>query len=523
MIFKLVTVLFFLIPTLLFSNSPRPRWYINHFEYYGEENEAWLSEGFRETLIHNLNRLKNIEIVKQDEEAYVKKMLEEKRNANDSIDRFKTLPSILKVDYIYDAILKNDGKVLIFTIHIRKSPDYSIYKKLHVDGRKDNILDIQDQLIANVVNNLNIKYDSDEKKSISKGHIYFYSSFKKFSKGLISMYNKKYSEAIQTWEELKKEDSSYTELYELLAYAYRKQKDYKKALYYCEEYKNGLEKRNNKKSWAYVSNLDRIAELQLLLRNYKDAERTVKFSLMQQRDYAFEDSLQFSNSNELMASVFEKQKKNDEALSFYELSNTLRAKIDYKDSYLYSDTLIQIADVLSKKGRFDPAIKTYEEAVEHRKKNEIYHTFNTARAYNHSGLVYNKKKDYDTSIEMFQNSNMILDKIGKQKVNLYASNLNDIGVSLMNKADYENAIFYFKKGLALREELKQQRTLAYAVAAYNLGDIYYRKMSEPCESMPWLGKAAGIESSLNHPYARQDLEYYTKVRKDCEALKTAIK
>lgn len=514
----IITQLFFASSFLYSENLRRDRFKVNQFEYSGAEEEAWLADGFRQTLVDNLSKINTIEVVTKKEEEDVDSLIRDKKKSGDKFDPILEAGKLLNVDYLITTSLFNRGDVLFFTLSIRKQPTYTVLKSFKIEGRKNNILDIQDHLIAGIINHLDLKYDNREKYRISKTHIYFIKTFELYSKGLRNS-NNKADKAIEFFLQMYKTDSDYWGLLKEIAWAYYKLGDYDKSLEYYLKEKLILEQEGSVYTWTYTHCLENIGMIYLKKKKKKKALEFFSDSLFIKEKLRLANTKEYTNLLSYIGEIHQSTNNSEKALEYFENSNAKRNDIELKQTFDYAVTLNDMGIVQKNSDQLEEALKNFHSAISIMSSINLSNTLVNSDFLYNRGSAYSKKQEYDKAIEDYVLSLEIKEKLGYANVPTYSFALNDIGVAYNHLNQTEKAITYFKLAIESKRKAKGTNTLDYANFLFNLGDIYYKKKNSACEAANWMKEAIHIEERLGSSYAREDKTYYEEIHSKCEESK----
>ncbi len=427
------------------------------FQNTGDTKYSWVSAGMTDSVISDLNRLKNITVITESDR---KKAVMEIELGMTGLISEKTITG---VGELIGATTIFTGSYLVVDNTIRVNAKIinvstgTLEKSIKIDGAMDDIFCVQDKIIGTLMDEskqLNktgtITFGDEEKNIIADKHKPALTAYEYYSKGL-EIIDTNPKEALKYFKKAGKKDSEYFDAFEHAGFVCGVHlNEYEEALEYFNKAEEILKNKNKIKSEDYVK----------LLISYADtaAGRGMKYQ--------------------------------DQALKYLDRAKEIMTVMGLTETQLYAKVLKNYGDTyLLTRGAFKKALEYYLQSQEILLKLGLTNTMEYGSLMLNMGSAYGYGDDHKSAVEHWDYERRLLIKYNMKESIPYADVAVNMGSSYVILDEAEKGFLLQKEAKSIFEKMKMEETNQYAGVLYNMGlnrrSLWMRKkdkkaLSESC-------------------------------------------
>ena len=337
----------------------------------GDVPFSWLSAGMTDSVIVDLNKIKNINVISDKER---KQVLEELRFTHPSLVDETTIVKIGKItgaDIIFTGSFRVSGdniRVIAKLINVETGKTESSIK---LDGTLDTIFDLQDKVVFSLMGEAEkikiadinpVKLTAKDKKTIEGKYRPKTEAYEWCSRGL-QIIDKDPKLALDYFDRAIKIDQNYTApLIQAGLVAGYTLNLFDEAHDYLENADMIFKSRGETSSFDY-SNL--MVNIGLVYCNRGELDKALRYY---ENSQAINDRLGLQNTayySLLMTNigvVYQYKGEFDSALKYFQHSQAIHANLGLHNTEGYADLMVSIANVYFNKGELDKALRYYEDS-----------------------------------------------------------------------------------------------------------------------------------------------------------------
>jgi TolB-like protein/tetratricopeptide (TPR) repeat protein len=414
------------------------------FKNTGDKTFSWVSAGMTDTVISDLGKIENINVLTEEDR---KKAVKEMELAQSGILDEKTT---VKVGQMLGANVIFTGSYLVMGNQIRVNARLldvekgKVEKSLKIDGTMDKIFEFQDQIVMNLMAETQkikiaeitpAKFTEADKKRISDTARPDAEAFKLYSKGL-ELKDTNPKEALEYFKNAINIQADYTEaMIEAGITAGRELSRFQEAFEFLDKADKIFTQRGDTSSKKYAALMHRTGSVYL---SKGDLEKSIEYLLK---------------------------------------SEQIRNKLNLRNTNEYTNLLIEIGWNYFSRMKLDLALDIYFESKKLKEMMKLQNTPDYTVVLNVIGSVYYYKGQKDTALDYYLKSKKIREKLGLEGSTEYSNLLNNISNVYMDKGNPDAALQYLEQGKVIKEKLGLQDTIGYAFIYLNMGYAYERKGS----------------------------------------------
>jgi len=435
----IIIILFFINPLL----AEKMTILVYPFKNTGSNQYSWISAGITDTVISDLNKIKDIQVISDRDRV---KAIKEIELGQTGLLNTKT---IIKAGNLTGANLIFTGSYLVLgkkiRVHARliRVSTGKLEKSIKLDGILKKIFDLQDKVVISLMSETEkiriadrdpIKLRKKEKRLIINKPRPSLDAYKWYSKGLEIRYA-----------------------------------DPKKGLYYFEK--------AIKIDPGYIDALIKAGfTTGAILNKYQIAISYLKEAEKIMRGKGETSTSKFAYLMMNIGIIYTAKRELNQANKYYLKSNKLYIKSGLTNTNVYTSLLINIGSYYWKKGKLDQALKYYENSKRIKEKIGLNNTFEYSKLLLNIGGVYTQKGRFEHAEKYFFMAKKIQEKLGLQNTNSYATLLIDIGIINSYKKKSGTALKYYTRAKKIKDRLGLQDTSDYALLLKNIAVVYsYRQ------------------------------------------------
>jgi tetratricopeptide (TPR) repeat protein len=303
------------------------------------------------------------------------------------------------------------------------------------------------------------------------------SAFKFFDAGRYEQASQEFEKVLPLIEkEFGANDTSYYSF--LLFYtgvSFERYHQYDKAEQYYLKAKTIYEKINALSNIAYITSLNRLAELYLVMGRFENAETLYKQALEINIKVYGEESLNYINALNNIARLYMGMGNYKKAEPYYlqalETSKRLFGTSHPRNAVLLNN----IATLYHKMGNYEKAEPMYLEALEISKDISGEEDSNSVSLLNNLGAFYDDMGNYEKAESIYLKTLEIRKKIPGIEHPDYAISANNLAQLYFKMGNYEMAEPLYQQALFINKKVYGEEHVSYASLLNNLGALYHNK------------------------------------------------
>lgn len=412
---------------------------VHPFNNTGDSKYSWISAGMTDTVISDLNRIKSIGVISDNDR---KKALQEITLGQIGLFSDETITQVGKMT---GANLIFSGSYLVSGVKIRINARIinvatgKTEKSVKIDGTVDGIFELQDKIVINLMEEAekitidNVKpvvFNNEDKKKINVSYKPKNDAFEWYSKGL----------------EVKDTDPK-------MALSC-----FKKAIDIDQDFTDALIEAGNTagenlnlfdESTGYLKKADKVFQKRGDTMSREYAVLMMNFGI-----------------------VYWSKRDLDTALEYFMKSQVIEEKLGLQNTNDYAKLLHETGGIYWAKGEFDRALEYFMKSKEIKEKTELQNTNNYAELMNDIGVLYHVTGKFDTALDFYMKSKAIRDKLNLQNTNGYSMLIMNFGNLYEKKGQFDLAFEYYLKSKAIKEVSGLDSTADYALLMCTMADLY---------------------------------------------------
>ena len=470
---KNISIIFVLLLVLISSNvrtAPGNAVILVYpFQNTGDTKYSWVSAGMTDTVISDLNRLKNITIISESDR---KKAVMEIELGMTGIVSEKTITG---VGELIGATTIFTGSYLVVDNAIRVNAKIinvstgALEKSIKIDGAMDDIFRVQDKIIGSLMDEskqlnktANITFGDAEKNIIADKYNPAVTAYEYYSKGL-EIIDTNPKEALKYFKKAGKKDSEYFDAFEHAGFV---------CGVYLNEYDDAME---------YFNRAEEI----LKNKNKTKSEDSVK--------------LLISYANTV---VVRGMKYQDQALQYLDRANEIMTFLGLTGTQLYAKVLKNYGDTyLLTRGAFKKALEYYLQSQEIFEKLGLTNTMEYGSLMLNMGSAYGYGDDHKNAVEHWDYERQLLIKYNMKESIAYADLAVNLGSSYVILDEADKGFVLQNEAKLIFEKMKMAETNQYAGVLYSMG-LNRRSL--------WMRKKDKNALSESCGYYRQAMEIFNR-------------
>ncbi len=406
------------------------------FEYKGDKKYSWVSAGLTDTVISDLNKIKNVSVFSNEDR---KKAVQEMELGMMGLFDEKTIVktgNIMGANIIFTGSIQILGKKIRVNARLINVESTKVENTIKLDGAVEDLFDLQDRVTLGLISesqNISIAdikpvvVDDEDKKKITDNVKPGIAAFELYAKGL-EIQDTNPREALNYFKQAIKKQPDYIEaLIDAGFTASSSLNLWEESLNYLgkAETLNRQKGQTGTKEHAYI--IKNIGHVKESRRDFPDAE---KYYLKAKEIY---DSLGLQNTKEyahlIMAigNAYDGQPgKKYKTPEYYNKSKEIYDNLGLQKTYKYAILIMNIGSMYCDKGQKNLCLEYYDKSRVIYENLGLQKTRNYAMLMNHIGWVYQLNSKYSTAREYYSKAREILDSLGLQKTRLYLNLMRNI-------------------------------------------------------------------------------------------------
>jgi len=412
------------------------------FENTGDKQYSWVSAGMTDTVISDLCRIKNVNVVSEEDR---KKALNEIELAQKGLIGEK---GTIKVGRMMGADIIFTGTYIVMGQRIRvfaKLIDVEsgrVEQSLKLDGTIDRIFEFQDRIVFNlmaetekirIANVSPVQFTEEDKKRISAVVRPDAEAFMLYSKGL-ERKDPNPREALEYFNKALRIQGDYLEaLLEAGVTAGRELNRFQEAFDYLDRARKIFAQRGDTSSKHYAALMHRTGSVYL---SKGDLDRSIEFLLTSQK---------------------------------------IRKELDLVYTNEYSNLLIEIGWNYFSRFQYDQALEAYFQSKKIKDGMNLQNSPDYTILMNVIGSVYYSRGRKDIALEYYMKSKQIRERLGLELSKEYSSLMNNISNVYMDQGNPDGALEHLEKAKVIDEKLGLENTIGYGFIHLNMGHAYLSK------------------------------------------------
>lgn len=523
--------------TLIFTVNHLPARQMNilvyPFKNSGSNRYSWISLGMTDTVITDLNKIKDIHVISEDDRKNAIREIELGQSGLISDESAVRVGKITGANLIFTGSYLVAGDRIRINAKLMMVDTGGIVKTIKVDGTVSNIFELQDKVVIGLMTEKDkivitgitpAKFDEEDKKIIKEKVKPKSGAYEFYSKGL-EIHEKNPGKALKLYLKALRKDARYLDAVNGIIDIHTTMNKFNKALYYASRAKSLLKQLGMENTGGHaklISNIGRIyltkGEYDKALQQYFKAQDIMNGLGLQGKD-------QYAGIMRNIGQVYWTKGEYDRALDYYFKAQAIRGKLGLKGTGSYAILMNNIGLIYKNKGENDKALDYYTEAQRIRDTLGLQKTGEYAIIMNNIALVYGAKGEYDKALQHYFRAQEIRNKLGMQNTDAYANLMNNIGVTYWEKGEYDKSLYYYLKSQDISKRLRLQNTNVYAALVQNIGSVYskkgaydkalqyYFRSQKICEKL-------GLQKTINYAFLLSNINaiYYMKLRKPCKGI-----
>ena len=476
-----ILVIFFFINPLL---AEKMTILVYPFKNTGSNQYSWISAGITDTVISDLHKIKDIQVISDRDR--IKAIKEIELGQTGLLDP----KTIIKAGNLTGANLIFTGSYLVMGERIRiyakliRVSTGELEKSIKLDGILRKIFDIQDKVVIALMSETEkiriadkdpVKLRKEEKRKIINKHRPSLDAYKWYSKGMEIRYaNPK--KGLYYFEKAIKIDPKYIDALIKAGFTTGAILDkYRKGLTYLKEAEKIMKEKGGigTSKFAYL-----MMNIGIIYTAKRELNQAYIYYLKSEKLYIKSGLRNTSDYTTLLINIgiyYWKKGKLDQALKYFENSKRLKEKIGFNNTFEYSNLLLNIGNVYTQRGRFEHAEKYFFWAKKIQEKLGLQNTNGYATLLIDIGIINYYKKKSETALQYYTRARKIKDKLGFQDTSDYALLLKNIAVIYSTRQEFKRSIEHYMRAKKIWDKLGLSNTQKYASLLMNMGNDYREK------------------------------------------------
>jgi tetratricopeptide (TPR) repeat protein len=453
-----LTFLLFSFP--VFSQAIKGRILIDKIEYSGTKIDESVIRGIRSTITNDLSKFNSIEVITVEDQEKAVKLIASKQAIGEDASSSKEIANVLSTDYVCTGDVQNTGDVIRIHIRLLKTPSFTVAAKTTIDGKPDNLLKFQDNIVEYLLNNLDIKITDKEKEVLKVFAAKTETAYRYYAQGLDNLYRNP-KEALRFFLKALEEDPEYLDAIEDAGNAYLQVNDFESSLSYFEKRKRILEEKNLTNLKEYGNILGNIGMLHFFKENYQTSLEFCEKDKQLKEKLKLNNTESYANTIVNIGSIHYQLGDVSSALSFYSSAIKIYQKLKLDKTYNYANVLINSGVIHKISGKTNEAMSLYLKAEAILNKLKLHTSPMYASLCGNIGMLYYTKKDYPKALTYLLKDRDINKALGLDNTDGYATTLANLGLVLYTVKKYDHALAQYEKAKEIKEELHLTETNSY--------------------------------------------------------------
>jgi TolB-like protein len=477
---------------------------VQPFQNTGDAQYSWISAGMTDTVISDLNKIRDINVISDKDR---KKVLEELKFTRSGLVDEEGMVKVGKLagaNIIFTGSYQVSGNRLRVNAKLINVESGKVETSTKLDGTVDRIFDLQDKVVFSLVGDTEkiriadigpVKLVAEDKKKIEEKYKPKTEAYEWYSKGL-EVENKNPKLALDYFNSAIKIDPDYTQpLMWAGVVAGDSLNLFTEAQNYLQKADNIFKSRGETASSDY-SNL--IGVIGALYSSKGQLDLALKYYLGSQ---AIKDRLGLQNTDSYsdlvmnIGLVYWSKGQLDTALKYYLDSQAIKDRLGLQNTDSYSDLVGNIGFVYLDKGDLDLALKYAFDSQSIRDRLGLQNTVAYSILVNNIGRIYHNKGQLDWALKYYLDSQAIKDRLGLQNTADYSSVMTNIALVYSSKGQLDLALKYSLDAQAIMERLGLQDTVSYSNIMTNIGVVYWSK-GQPSSALKYYLDSQAIKDRL---------------------------
>jgi len=489
----------------------------------GAGEYSWVSAGMTDTVVSDLNTLKDIYVISEADRKSAVKEIELGQTGLFDEKAVARAGTLAGADLIFTgSYMVRDGKIRVHAKLINVATGV-LEKSVKIDGTMDGIFDVQDRVVlelmsgtekAAIRNVAKVSISGEEKENIKnkprpgldayewyargmetrdldpgKGLEYFKKAFSvdptyaaayikagylegsEFNRYAVAMEHLKTAEKILIAQN-RREHSEYAFLLMNFGIVCTVKRDLPAALEYYTRSKElytrlGLTVKN--RYTGLLMNIGSfymiIGDMELSLKYYDESK-----SIMER--IGLRNTFVYAKLLMNMGAVYQKKGSADEAVRNFELSRRILEALELTGTGSYASLLVNIGVHMMERGDRDGALDFYARAKKISEGLKLENTNEYASILMNIAIIHSMNKNHDEAIALYLRSKQIRDGLGLGKTRDYATLLMNLGTNYRSKGNRTKAMEHYKQSDSLFRELGMTGNISYGNLMLNTASLY---------------------------------------------------
>lgn len=416
------------------------------FQNTGAEKYAWLTAGMTATVISDLGKVKDIDVISESDRRKAVKEIELAMTGLIDDEKAVRVGKVLGANVIFTGnylVIGNKIRVNASLVDVEKG---HVEKSVKLDGTVEYLFDLQDQIVLSLLAETEkiriadikpVKFATADLQRIQKDTRPSLNSYEWYAKGL-EIRKSDPQGAMKNFRRAIELDSGYTDaLRDAAMTAGNTLSLFDEAQGYLKKAEKIIARKEGKKSAAYAGLMNSIGVIYL---NQGDLKKSIEY---------------------------------------YNRAREIYDKLGLQTTGAYASLMNNIGIVYRNNGDLKHAIQSYSESKRIRDSLGMQKTAGYAELMNNAGIVYQEQGDLKGAIKGYMRSKQTYETIGLQKTDGYASVLNNIGIVHRMQGEYDKALEFHLKSKQAFDSLALQKTAGYGNVLYNIAIMYEKKKDIP--------------------------------------------
>jgi tetratricopeptide (TPR) repeat protein/TolB-like protein len=503
------------------------------FKNSGSKRYSWISLGMTDTVITDLNKIKDIHVISENDRKNAIREIELGQSGLISEESAVRVGKITGANLIFTGSYLVVGERIRVTAKLIMVDTGGVIKTMKVDGTVSNIFELQDKVVISLMTEKDkivitgitpARFDEEDEKIIKEKVKPKSGAYELYSRAL-EIHEKNPKKALKLYMRALQKDNRYLDAVNGIIDIHTTMNEFKKALYYASKAKSLLKQLGMENTGVHAelnSNVGRIyltkGEYDKALQQYFKAQDIMNGLGLQGKE-------QYAGIMRNIGQVYWIKGDYDKALDYYFKAQAIREGLGLETTGSYAILMNNIGLIYKTKGDCDKALDYYTKALRIRDTLGLQSTGEYAIIMNNIALVYETRGEYDKALQHYFKAQEIRNKLGMQNTDAYANLMNNIGVTYWGKGEYDKSLYYYLKSQDISKRLRLQNTDVYAALMQNIGSVYskkgaYDKALQYYFRSQKICKKLGLQKTINYAFLLSNISaiYYMKLRKPCKGI-----
>lgn len=534
---KALSVIIVSLFTLIFMIDHLPAGQMNMLVYpfknSGSKRYSWISLGMTDTVITDLNKIKDIHVISENDRKNAIREIELGQSGLISEESAVRVGRITGANLIFTGSYLVVGERIRVTAKLMMVDTGGIIKTIKVDGTLSNIFELQDKVVISLMAEKDkivitgitpAKFDEEDRKLIREKVRPKSAAYEFYSRAL-EMHEKNPKKALALYIKALRKDDRYLDAVNGIIDIHTTMNKFNRALYYASRAKNLLKQLGMENTGVHAELIGTIGRIYLTKGEYNKA--LLEYFKAQDilNGLGLQSRGQYAGVMRDIGQVYWTKGEYDRALDYYLKAQAIQDTLGLKKTGSYAILMNNIGLIYKNKGEHDKALDYYTEAQRIRDTLGLQKTGEYAIIMNNIALVYGSKGEYDKALQHYFRAQEIRNKLGMQNTDAYANLMNNIGVTYWEKGEYDKSLYYYLKSQDISKRLRLQNTTVYAALVQNIGSVYskkgaYDKALQYYFRSQRICKKLGLQKTINYAFLLSNISaiYYMKLREPCKGI-----